>query len=312
MRYMIHECDIPQISIVTPAYNEAECIEAFYDSLIKILEETSYTYEVIFVDDGSKDETNKICRQICKHPHTKLLTFSRNFGKDAALFAGLKASKGKWVITLDADGQHPVEVIKEMIQAKLDHRVDIINGVKNERLDSFISKINSRIFFIIFKKFTSIDIANQSDFKLLDRKVVNELCSLKESQPFYRALVEWVGFRKMNLVFDVKKRIAGTTKWSMGSLILLALNAVFSFTPKPLYYTAYTGFIGTILSCVFLVVALFLKFNGSALSGWASTIIVISLFSNLILTSIGILGVYLSKIFTESKRRPLYIIRKED
>jgi len=298
------------LSLIIPACNEAQCIESLYSDIVKNVDPIGCSYEIIFIDDGSLDQTFEIITRIAQSDtRVKGLRFSRNFGKESAIFAGMQECEGESAIVMDCDGQHPPELISKMYELWKTGTYDIISGKSTQKdVNGAIQYICTRFFYFITEKLTGIDLKNDSDFKLLDRKVINEILKLKERTRFFRGLAQWVGFRQCDVPFTVKPRKAGETKWSFKALIGLATDAIATFTAKPLIWTAYLGVFGIIVAVILVVEAFLEKALGLAVEGWPTLIIVVIFFGSTILLALGIIGIYLMKIYEELKGRQHYII----
>ena len=302
----------PQLSIVIPAFNEEPCIDLFFSRLQSVLNRIPVSYEVIFVDDGSEDGTAEVINALTdQHIEVRGVIFSRNFGKEAAIHAGLSEAAGAAVVVIDADGQHPVELIPEMVRHWQNEGALIVSAVKRDRGSNTWATLQANLFYAFFKRIAKIDLKGDSDFKLLDRKVVDVLLGMPERARFFRGLTRWMGFNHINLQFDVKERLAGTSKWSFIELATYALNAIIAFSSAPLIVIVYFGFIGVFCSIILAIVALLLKFYGTVMTGWTSLIIVVSFFGSMILTSIGFLGLYMMKVYDEIKGRHHYVISRK-
>jgi len=298
------------LSIIIPAYNEALCVEGIYHDVVKNVELLGCSFEIIYVDDGSLDQTFEIVNRIAQSDtRVKGLRFSRNFGKESAIFAGLQECQGECAVVMDCDGQHPPELIDEMYKLWKTGAYDIISGQSIQKdVNGALQYICTRLFYFITRKLTGVNLKNDSDFKLLDRKVVNEIVRFKERTRFFRGLAQWVGFRQCYIPFTVRPRKAGDTKWSFKSLIGLAVDAITTFTAQPLLWTAYLGIFGIIIASIMVIEAFLEKALGLAVEGWPTLIIVVTFFGSTILLALGIIGIYLMKIYDELKERQHYII----
>jgi len=301
------------LSIVVPCYNEETVIEQFYEVTEERLKDLSVEKEYIFVDDGSKDTTLEKIKNLCKEKsNAHFASFSRNFGKEAAIFAGLHEAKGDAVVVLDADLQHPPEVIMEMVSL-WKQGYEVVEGVKSSRgKESLFHKMLAGSFYKMISGFMGIDMNNTSDYKLMDRKVVDVLCALKERNTFFRALSFWVGFRTTSVEYEVQERVAGETKWSFFSLIKYAFRNLISFTFAPLYMIVTVGVLFLIGGLALAIDAIVDYFMGAAVAGYPTTIVLQVISTGCILFSIGIVGIYIAKIYDEIKERPQYIIRERD
>lgn len=297
-------------SVVIPAYNEEKCLYEHVKEICKYMDK--YEYEMILVDDGSKDKTWEIiCKLHDENSSIHGIRFSRNFGKEYALCAGVAEVKGDAVIIMDSDLQHPPEYIDTMIE-KWKEGYQIVECVKEERIkEKLKNRISANLFYGILKKFTGYNMKNGGDFKLLDRQVVNEINRLKESQVFFRGLVEWVGFRKYQVTYQMKQREGDTSKFNMKSLFKLAMTAITSFSSSLLYLTiilAVIFFIGAVILGIETIVN---KIIGRALTGFTTVILLQLITGACILGCLGIIGIYIAKIYDEVKGRPRYIISEK-
>ena len=295
------------ISIVIPVLNEEEGIKYNINTIIKNIQ--SEEYEVILVDDGSKDSTWEKISELSNENHNIIgVRFSRNFGKEAALMAGLAYTKGDAVITMDSDLEHPPEYIPELIN-KWKEGYKVVEARKNKRgKESIFYKISAGVFYKTLKKCTGLDMKNSSDYKLLDRDVVNKICEFKEGQLFFRGIVDWVGFKKCIINIDVKNREIGKTKFTLKSLSRLAINAITSFSSSLLYITTFLGMIFFIAAIVLGIQTIVNKISGNALEGFTTIILLQLVIGSLVMFCLGIIGIYIGKIYEETKRRPQYIV----
>lgn len=297
------------LTIVIPAFNEQEMIACTTSVVSRIMEKESIPFEVIFIDDGSTDQTwQKIQEQASFYDTVKGISFSKNFGKESAIFAGLKNSEGACCVVMDCDLQHPPETIVEMYQY-WKQGYEVVEGVKLDRgKESAIHKVCVRIFYDIMSKAAGADMGRASDFKLMDRKAVDAILEMKEKNAFFRALSSWVGFKTRSVEFVVQERTAGESKWSTWSLVKYALTNISSFSAAPMQMVTFIGIFMLITSFVLGIYSLYQKIMGIALEGF-TTIIILQLFSgSIIMVSLGIIGFYIAKIYEEIKSRPRYII----
>ena len=299
------------LSVILPSYNEEKMISVAAETLAGILDAAEIPYELLFINDGSKDGTwNEICRAREKDPRVCGVCFSRNFGKEAAMFAGLEKARGDCCVVLDCDLQHPPEKIVEMYRL-WEQGYEVVEGIKHDRgEESGMHRFAANTFYGIISKATGIDMASSSDFKLLDRKVVDTLNAMPERNVFFRALSFWVGFKKAEVTYDVRERVAGESKWSTRSLIKYAITNIGSFSSVPLHLITVLGIVTLIISIVFSVVALVQKLTGSALGGFTTVIILLLFIGSIIMISLGIIGYYIARIYEEIKGRPRYIIEE--
>lgn len=294
-----------------PVYNEAELLPDTLDEIRRQLALISIDHEIIVVDDGSLDTTwDLLCRISENKPDIKALRLSRNFGKEAALSSGLEFASGDAVIVMDGDLQHPPELIPEMVSIWMEDRADIVEATKADRgSEGSFSKLRARFFYWMMRRLTGLNLDDASDYKLLDRKVVDAHNRMPESARFFRGIVGWLGFRRVALPFSVQERPRGTTKWSLIKLLGLAINASTSFSSLPLHLITVLG-IGTLgISVVLGIQTLYMKFSGAAVSGFATVILLLLLISSVLMLSLGMIGIYIGKIYDEVKRRPAFVIQ---
>lgn len=297
------------LSVVIPAYKEQETVPLAARELDRILSEAKIDHELIFVDDGSRDATwQKIGEASCAYKCVRGVHFSRNFGKEAAIFAGLAQAKGDCVAVIDCDLQHPPEKLVEMYRL-WEEGYEVIEGVKSDRgKESFLHRLSAKTFYAMISKATGVDMTRASDFKLLDRKAVNVILTMREKRAFFRALSGWVGFKTTEVTYEVQERTAGESKWSTWALTKYAVSNITAFTSWPLHLVTVFGFITLIVSFVMGIVALVQKFMGVALGGFTTVIILLLFIGSLIMISLGIIGYYVGNIYEEIKDRPRYII----
>ena len=262
------------ISVIVPSFNEEDNIKIAAMTIEKILKKHKISYELLFIDDGSTDKT---WREICSvsSPRVRGIKLSKNFGKDAAIFAGLTESKGDCSIVIDCDLQHPTEKIIDMYDL-WKQGYDIVEGQKNSRGNEKTSRcLAANAFNSIITSIIGVDMKNSSDFKLLDRKVVNIIVNMREKKAFFRALSSWVGFNTTSIKFDVKERKNGKSKWSTMQLIKYALNSISSFSTAPMQIVTFFGIVMFLLSLVLGTISLFQKINGQALEGFTTVILIL-------------------------------------
>lgn len=300
------------LSIVIPSYNEEANIANTAKCLSEILKEAEIPYELIFMSDGSRDNTfAEIEKVAASDEHIKGYEFSRNFGKEAAIFAGLKCATGNCVVVIDCDLQHPPEVIPEMFRLWKEG-YDVVEGIKSSRGDeSFLHKAFANTFYGIMSKLMKINMNDTSDYKLLDRRVVDVLLDLKESNTFFRALSFWAGFKSTSVSYEVQERTAGESKWSFMSLLKYAVMNTTSFTTAPLQVVTFLGLLSIFVSVIFGVQTLVRYFMGNAVEGFTTVILLVLIIGGFIMLSLGIVGHYLARIYDEVKGRPRYIIARE-
>lgn len=300
------------LSIILPAYNEQDNILYAFNVINNILSSASIPFETIFVDDGSDDLTYQHIQTLSsENPQVKGICFSRNFGKEAAIFAGLEASAGECCLIMDCDLQHPVELIPEMYRLWQDG-YEVIEGVKASRgKESFLHTLCANSFYHIISKASGIDMSKASDFKLLDRKAVDALLAMPERAPFFRALSSWIGFKTISVPFHVKERENGTSKWSVWKLIKYAIRNITSFSGVPLQFVTFLGWVMFLCSIGLGIQSLYRYFSGTALEGFTTVILLQLLIGSVLMISLGIIGHYISRIYDEIKARPRYLISKK-
>lgn len=299
------------LSVILPSYNEEKMIAKATERMAEILQPEKIDYELLFIDDGSRDSTwAQINEAAEKDSHVVGVHFSRNFGKEAAMFAGLEHAKGDCCVVIDCDLQHPPEKIVEMYRL-WEQGYEVVEGIKEDRgEESGLHKFAANSFYGLISKATGMDMSSSSDFKLLDRKVVDTLNSLPERNVFFRALSFWVGYKKTSVSYCVQERTEGVSKWSTKSLIKYALTNISSFSSAPLHIVTVLGFIMLAVSVVLGIIALVQKISGVALGGFTTVILLLLFSASVIMISLGIIGYYIARIYDEIKGRPRYIISR--
>lgn len=300
------------LSVVIPAHNEEENISNTANVIRTILTKAEIAFELLFIDDGSKDTTYTcITKEGKSDVRIRGIKFSRNFGKEAAILAGLRKAKGDCVAVIDCDLQHPPECLVKMYRL-WEQGYQIIEGVKASRgKESFAHKIFAGIFYQAISKAVGIDMKTSSDFKLLDRKVVDAIASMPEKDTFFRALTYWVGFQTTQVSYEVAERKFGKTKWSIWSLIRYAVNNVTSFTSLPLQLITILGIILLIFGFVLGIQTLCKYLVGNAAEGFTTVILLLLMIGGSLMLSLGVIGIYIAKIYNEVKQRPQYLIQEE-
>jgi len=301
-----------EISIIVPVHNEAAGIDAFFAQLIPVLEGLGTTWEVICVNDGSADATLDLLVEFHRRtPAIKIISLSRNFGKDVALSAGFDFACGAAVIPIDADLQDPPELIVPMV-AKWREGFDIVFATRKRREgDSWFKRTTARYFYEIFDRITDVPVPHDTgDYRLIDRRVVDVLVRLPERTRFMKGLFAWVGFRQTSVTFDRQPRHAGDTKWNYWRLWNFALDAITSFSSLPLKIWSYLGVAISLFAFLFALFLAGLKIiRGIDLPGYASLMVAVLFFGGVQLISLGIIGEYLARMYSEVKGRPLYLVR---
>ena len=299
------------ISVIIPAYNEEKMIGKTAKVVSSILEDSKIPYELLFINDGSKDLTwQEIEKASIENEFVKGISFSRNFGKEAAMFAGLNYSKGDCCVLMDCDLQHPPKKIVEMYRL-WQEGYEVVEAVKSDRgTESKLHKMAANTFYSIISKVAGMDMENASDFKLLDRKAMDVLKEIKEKNAFFRALSSWIGFKTIQISFEVQDRTEGESKWSTKSLIKYALNNIASFSAIPMQIVTVLGVIMFFVAIVFGIISIYQKIVGIALGGFTTVILLQLFIGSIIMMSLGIIGYYIAKIYDEIKGRPRYIVSK--
>ncbi|HFI0642072.1 TPA: glycosyltransferase family 2 protein [Streptococcus suis] len=304
------------ISVIVPCFNEEEAIPYFYDAMEKVRKEMGEQFEYIFVNDGSKDRTLTVLRQLSGQDRAvRYLSFSRNFGKEAALYAGLQAAKGELVTVMDVDLQDPPEMLMEM-KAMLDGNPDLdCVGTRRVSRDGEppIRSFFAKLFYKLMNKISQVEVVDGArDFRLMRRHMVDAILSVSEYNRFSKGIFAWVGFETAYLPYENVERVAGETSWSFWKLLSYSIEGIINFSDTPLNIASYTGFFTFLLSLVLMVFVVFktLVF-GDPTIGWPSTICIILFLGGLQLMTIGILGKYLAKVFLETKKRPVYIVKEK-
>ncbi|MEH7358475.1 glycosyltransferase family 2 protein [Priestia megaterium] len=305
---------IIKYSIVVPVYNEEEVIHETYRRLTEVMRSTKEAYELLFVNDGSRDRTAEIIKEYSEQdPAVVLLDFARNFGHQIAITAGMDYARGEAVVVIDADLQDPPELILEMIE-KWKQGFDVVYAKRTKRKgETYFKKQTAATFYRFLRAMTDIDIPlDTGDFRLLDRKVCNQMNSIQEKNRFVRGLVSWVGFKQIAVEYERDERLAGESKYPLKKMLKLSMDGITSFSYKPLKLASYAGVTLSGVGFIYLLVVLYLKlFTDSTITGWSSLIVIQLFFSGIILIILGMIGEYIGRIYDETKNRPLYIVREK-
>lgn len=300
-----------RLSVVLPAYNEELMTAKACRTLKEILDHEGISYELVLVDDGSSDGTWNQIEQIAEQdPNITGVHFSRNFGKEAAIVAGLAQASGDAVAVMDCDLQHPPDTLVKMFRL-WEQGYEVVEGIKTNRgKESLLHRKSAGFFYGIMSRATGFDMQNASDFKLLDRKAVESVLSMPERSMFFRATSSWIGYRSISVLFEVQEREAGESKWSARSLISYAFRNIVAFTTLPLQFVT-AGAVGCfICSLILLVYSLVRYFTGHAVEGYTTLLIVLLFIGSAVMMSLGIIGYYIARIYEEVKKRPRYIVSK--
>lgn len=297
------------LSVVVPAYNEQDIIPKTASAISEILTAAQIDFEILFVNDGSRDATwEKIEQTAETNSRVRGICFSRNFGKESAILAGLSEAKGDCCVVIDCDLQQPPEVMVEMYRL-WEQGYKVVNGIKSSRgKESPLHRLAAKAFYSVMSAIVKIDMTKASDYKLLDREVVDVLLQMPERNYFFRALSEWVGYRSASVEYDVAEREYGNSKWSTRALIRYAITNITSFSSLPLNFITVLGVLVFFIAIVFGVIALVQYFCGTAVEGFTTVILLILLIGSIIMISLGIIGYYVSKIYEEIKQRPKFLI----
>ena len=301
---------VTKLSIVSPLYNEEGNVNALVDRIIASVRPLDVSYEIILVDDGSKDNTWESISDACaSDPNTIGVRLSRNFGHQHALLAGLSAARGQAIISLDGDLQHPPERIPDLLEL-WNKGYDIVQTKRQDQhIASPFKRITSNLFYRFFSLMTNVYLdPGSSDFRLLDRKVLDTILSFKDTDLFFRGAVQWVGFKTTTLPFDAEPRFSGTTKYSLSKMLKFASGAIVSFSVIPLKISVYVGLLTTLLAFLEIVYITLMYFRGDTVPGWASTVGVLSLLFGILFINIGIMGTYMARFHMALQNRPSFIV----
>ena len=302
------------ITILAPAYNEQEVLNLLYERLVKLMDEnTNYDFEVLLVNDGSKDRTFEIMKELReKDKRICYLNLSRNYGKETAMIAGLDYCKGDAVVIIDADLQDPPELIPEMIKYWEEGYDDVYARRRTRDGETWLKKFTSKMYYRILQSFTSIQLQiDTGDFRLLDRRCVEALKSMRENQRYTKGLFSFIGYNKKEILYDRDARAAGKTKYNYGRMINLSIDGITSFTTSPLRWAAIFGMVISFVAFVYMIYIIIKTIaTGLDVPGYASLMVVILFLGGIQLVFLGVIGEYLGRTFNESKHRPLYFIER--
>lgn len=302
------------VSIVVPVYNEQENVIRLNDALQRVFEPLPYNFNVIFVDDGSSDATlDNLKRLSLVYDNIRFISFSRNFGHQAALKAGLDMADGDCVISMDGDMQHPPALIPLLIE-KWEAGYEVVYTIRKEDpTQPYMKRKTSNLFYSVMNRLSDIKIEKgAADFRLLDRVVVNVLRNMQENDLFFRGLVKWTGYKQLGIEYVPEQRSSGESKYTYKKMIALAVRGFTSFSTRPLYAATYLGFAFALLSSLYVPYVIFSLVFEHPISGWASIIVTIAFFGGVQLMILGIIGLYLGKLFSQSKQRPVYLVRESN
>jgi dolichol-phosphate mannosyltransferase len=300
-------------SIVVPVFNEEEVIRFTYERLTQVMRGLEEPYELIFVNDGSRDNTYSILGELAQEDSSVVvLDFARNFGHQLAITAGMDYARGQAIVVIDADLQDPPELIVEMI-AKWREGYDVVYAKRVERKgETWFKKVSASLFYRLLQRMSDIEIPlDTGDYRLIDRQVADQLLAIREKSRFVRGLVSWVGFKQTAVEYVRDERLYGETKYPLKRMIKLSLDGMTSFSTKPLKITSYLGVLSSVAGFIYGLYVLYMKlFTSNTITGWASVILIQLFFNGVILLMLGIIGEYVGRIHDESKGRPIYIVRK--
>jgi polyisoprenyl-phosphate glycosyltransferase len=301
----------PQLSIVSPVHNEGASLPAFLAAVHVALADLHLEYEVVLVDDGSRDDSwDRIRAAAAEDPRIRGLSLSRNFGKEAAMRAGLEDACGEAIVMIDADLQHPPDVITAMVAAWREG-AEVVEAVKRNRPDqSLPSRSASRLFNWGFSRLTAVELSDATDFRLLARPAVDALLSMPERSSFFRGTSTWIGFQRERVEFDVAPRGAGETRWSVRSLTRMAIDAITSFTPAPLRLVTAAGIVFALFALILGVQTIWRWAAGDAIQGFTTVILILLVQGTFVLVGLGIIGEYLARVHDEVKGRPRFLIAR--
>ena len=304
------------ISLIVPCYNEEEALPIFYRETVKVLEGMDVDYELLIIDDGSKDKTYEVALELAeKDDHVKYISFSRNFGKEAAMYAGFCNAKGDYVAVMDADMQDPPSLLPQMYAILEEGKYDSVATRRVDRKgESKLRSFFAKLFYKIINMISDADVVDGArDFRLMRREMIDAIVSISEYNRFSKGIFGWIGFRTYWLPFENVERVAGTTKWSFWGLVKYAISGIINFSEFPLDVASGFGILMTIIAFVMLVFIIVRKLLfGDPVAGWASTMCVIIFIGGIQLLCLGIMGQYIGKTYMETKNRPQYIVARSN
>ncbi|MBE6934576.1 MAG: glycosyltransferase family 2 protein [Ruminococcaceae bacterium] len=304
-----------KLSLVVPCYNEAENVKNFHDAVVSAFEGCGYEYEIVFVDDGSRDATLHNLKKLYRNEVTeiKIISFSRNFGKEAALYAGMEHADGDYISLIDADLQQRPEIVREMVAHLESHpEFDVVAAYQDRRGEGKILSLFKRSFYAVINKMSDVKLYNAaSDFRTFRRSVMESILEMGEYHRFSKGIFSWVGYETHYIPYTACERVAGTTKWSFRKLMNYAIDGIIGFSTRPLRFASYLGSLTAISALIYLIVVVIQKlFFGIALPGYATIVVLILLLGSMQLFCIGIIGEYVGRTFEQSKHRPIYLAKE--
>lgn len=302
------------ISVIIPCYNEQETVNRFYKEIKRVTDDIlDYSFEFIYVNDGSKDPTASLVKELhVKDERVCLVDFSRNFGKEAAMLAGMELAQGDAIVIMDVDLQDPPELVPKMIKLYEEGYENIYTRRRNREGEPPIRSFFANLFYKLINQMSDVEIINGArDYRLLSRRAVDELIKLKEKNRFSKGLFQWVGYDSICLEFDHVERVAGETKWSFMKLVDYAIEGITDFSNAPLRFATYTGIVIAVISFLYLIYILIeTMINGSTTAGWPSLVCIILFLGGIQLIFLGVIGEYIGRIYNEVKERPIYIVKE--
>lgn len=299
----------PTLSVVLPCLNEGSHIESSLGTIADILEELGLTYELVVVDDGSSDDTWERALAFGSARNVvRGLRLSRRFGKEQALCAGLECATGEAVVVMDADLQHPPKLLPEMVAAWRDG-YEVVEAVKQDRGDEpLVSRLEAGFFYSLLRRLSGFDLAGASDYKLMDRKVIEAWSTMPERNVFFRGMSAWLGFRRKQLFFTVERRVGGESAWTTRGLVRLAITGITAFSSLPIHVVTLMGLVFLAFATVLGVQTLYNKIVGNAVDGFTTVILLVLMTGSTIMIGLGVIGMYVSRIYDEVKARPRFVV----
>lgn len=302
------------LDIILPAHNESDNINPIYQEIVQQLEGSNYQFQIFFVDDGSTDDTlEKITALAAKDDRVKYINLSRNFGHQNAIKAGLDHSTADIVIMMDCDLQHPPELLGIMLK-EYENGYEIVRTHRHDAEHvGYLKRKTSELFYKVINRFSEIELEKGSaDFRLVSGKALDHLRSFNEFDLFYRGLIKWMGFKQISIEFEPQQRLHGKTKYTYARMFSFGLRGFTSFSTRPLYVSAFIGLMFSLISLLYIPYVMYALYIGESVAGWASVMVTIAFFGGFNLMILGIIGIYLSKLFLQSKSRPHYIVRNSN
>jgi dolichol-phosphate mannosyltransferase len=307
----MRDTEDPELSVVVPMYDEEDVLPIFFDRMHPLLDSLGISYEVLVVDDGSRDKTAALLLEAVQAwAQLRVVRLLRNSGHQAAQSAGFRRARGRYVVTIDADLQDPPEVIAEFLTAVREQDVDVVYGVRADRSsDSWAKRTTARLYYRLMCRLVGKDIPfDAADFRLVSRRVVDAVNALPEDGRVFRLVIPWLGFPSAEVRYVRAERAAGTTKYNLSKMLRLAFDSVTAFSAAPLRLATWLGLLGGLMSALFVVGALVIKVSGHSIPGWTSTVLAVSVIGAIQLLCLGLLGEYVARLFQSSQRRPQFLV----